>query len=279
MEKEKHTIIVPHDFTEVGEYALEHALVIAKIMENDITLVHIVKEEEEVERATEKCNEVAERTFKEHYHEPKVIVKVGSIFTTIGEVAREVNANLVIMGTHGMKGLQKITGSWALKVIVNSPVPVVIVQSPPEHKKFEKIVFPVNFKMENKEKHHWVNYLSKYYKAKFFIIKQEVKDKTFKQRVQSNLAFAKKYFQNKEIDYEIYTAPGKAKFSAETVNYAKEIGADLILIMTTRDITLADYALGAEEQQIIANKAKVPVMCVNPRSDLRKSQGFAAMSG
>jgi len=49
--------------------------------------------------------------------------------------------------------------------------------------------------------------------------------------------------------------------------------------MTTRDISLADYALGANEQQIIANKAKVPVMCVNPRSDLRKSQGFAAMSG
>ncbi len=279
MEKKKHTIIVPHDFTEVGEYALEHALVIAKIMENDITLVHIVKEEDEVERATEKCKEVAERTFKKHYHEPKVIVRVGSIFTAIGEVALEVNANLVIMGTHGVKGMQKLTGSWALKVIVSSPVPVVIVQAPPEHKKFEKIVFPVNFKQENKEKHHWVNYLSKYYKAKFYIIKQEVKDKTFRQRVQSNLTFAKKYFQNKEIDFEIYTAPGKNKFSTETVNYAVEIGADLILIMTTRDITLADYALGANEQQIIANKAKLPVMCVNPRSDLRKSYGFAAMSG
>ena len=279
MEKEKHTIIVPHDFTEVADYALEHALVIAKTVENDITLVHIVKEEEEIESATQKCKELADRTFKQYYHEPKVIVRSGSIFTTIGEIAVEINANLVIMGTHGMKGMQKLTGSWALKVIVSSPVPFVIVQGPPEHKKFEKIVFPVNFKLENKEKHHWVNYLSKYYSAKFFIIKQDVKDKTFKKRVQSNLTFAKKYFVNKEIDHEIYTAPGKTKFSTETVNYAKEVGADLILIMTTRDISLADYALGADEQRIIANREKIPVMCVNPRADLRKAQGFSAMSG
>jgi len=279
MEKEKHTIIVPHDFTEVADNALEHALIIAKIMKNDITLVHIVKEESEVEAATQKCKEVADNTFRKHFHEPNVIVRSGSIFSTIGDIATDINANLVIMGTHGMKGMQKLTGSWALKVIVSSPVPFVIIQGPPEHKKFEKIVFPINFKLENKEKHHWVHYLSKYYKAKFYIIKQEVKDKTFKKRVQANLTFAKKFFQNKEIDFEIYTAPGKSKFSTETVKYAKEIGADLILIMTTRGITFADYALGADEQQIIANKAKIPVMCVNPRADLRKAQGFAAMSG
>ena len=279
MEKEKHTILVPHDFTEVADNALEHAIVIAKIMDNDISIIHVVKEEKEIDKATEKANEVAERFFKEHFVQPKVIVREGSIFSTIGEVSKEINANLVIMGTHGMKGMQKLTGSWALKVIVSSPVPFIIVQAPPIHKKFEKIVFPVDFRLENKEKHHWVHYLSKYYKAKFHIIKQEVKDKTFKHRVQSNLTFAKKFFDGKEINYEIYTAPSKGKFSTVTINYAKEIEADLILIMTTRDITLADYALGANEQQIISNSAKIPVMCINPRPDLRRSQGFAAMSG
>lgn len=279
MENEKHTILVPHDFTEVADYALEHALVIAKIMENDISIIHIVKDEADIAKGTEKCNELAERTFKNHFQQPGVIVRSGSIFSTIGEVAKEINANLVIMGTHGMKGMQKLTGSWALKVIVSSPVPFVIVQAPPIHKKFEQIVFPVDFRLENKEKHHWVNYLSKYYKAKFHIVKQEVKDKTFKRRVQANLTFAKKYFDSKKMVYMIHTTPGKSKFSTETINYAKEIEADLILIMTTRGISLADYALGANEQQIIANKAKIPVMCINPRSDLRKSQGFAAMSG
>jgi nucleotide-binding universal stress UspA family protein len=44
-----------------------------------------------------------------------VVVREGSIFTAISEVVEEFDATLVIMGTHGMKGMQKFTGSWALK--------------------------------------------------------------------------------------------------------------------------------------------------------------------
>ena len=42
--------------------------------------------------------------------------------------------------------------------------------------------------------------------------------------------------------------------------------ADLILITTTKNINIADYVLGAQEQAIIANSSKIPVMCVNPRA-------------
>jgi nucleotide-binding universal stress UspA family protein len=279
MEKVKHQILVPHDFTPVANNALEHALVIAKVMDNAISLIHIVKEESEIEHANEKCKEIAEKTFKDHFIKPHVIVREGTIFTTIADVAKEINANLVIMGTHGLKGMQKLTGSWALKVIIGSPVPFVIVQDKPRHKRFEKVVFPIDFRLENKEKNHWVNYLYSYYKAKFFIIKQDVKDKSFKARVQSNLSFAKKFFDGKGIDYELYTAPGKTKFWKETIKYAQDIEADLLLIMTTRDINVTDYILGADEQKIIANSAKIPVMCINPRVDLHRFGGFSAMGG
>lgn len=279
MEKEKHTILVPHDFTPVSENALEHALIIAKIMDNDISLIHIVKEDSEIEKTTEQCNEIAEKTFNDHFIKPDVIVKTGSIFTTIADVAKEINANLVIMGTHGLKGMQKLTGSWALKVITGSPVPFVIVQEKPRHKRFEKVVFPIDFRRENKEKNHWVNYLYNYYKAKFYIIIQEVKDKTFKNRVKANLSFAKKFFDGKGVDYEVFTTPGKTKFWKETIDYAQNIEADLILIMTTRDINVTDYILGADEQKIIANSAKIPVMCINPRADLHQFSGFSATGG
>jgi len=279
MEKEKHTILVPHDFTPVAENALQHALIIAKIMNNDISLIHIVKESSEIEKATEQCNEIAEKTFNDHFIKPDVIVKEGSIFTTIADVAKEIDANLVIMGTHGLKGMQKLTGSWALKVFTGSPVPFVIVQEKPRHKRFVKVVFPIDFRREKKEKNHWVNYLHNYYKAKFYIIKQEVKDKTFKNRVKANLSFAKKFFDGKGVSYEIYTTPGKTKFWKETIDYAQSIEADLILIMTTRDINVTDYILGADEQKIIANSAKIPVMCINPRTDLHLFGGFSATGG
>jgi len=37
------------------------------------------------------------------------------------------------------------------------------------------------------------------------------------------------------------------------------------LIMTTKNISFQDYVLGADEQQIIANHEKIPVMCINPK--------------
>ena len=44
--------------------------------------------------------------------------------------------------------------------------------------------------------------------------------------------------------------------------------ADVIVVMTTRDIAFHDYVLGAYEQYIIANTAQIPVFVINPRTDL-----------
>lgn len=279
MEKRKETIVVPHDFTVIGDYALENALVISKAMENEIILLHIVKKRSEIKEAEKRCKEICDKFFKEHFITPSYIVREGSIFQDIGKFAAEVKANLIVMGTHGVKGVQKLTGSWALKVIVNTQVPFIIVQGPPRSKKFEKIVFPIDFRLENKEKNTWVSYLASYYHTKFYFLKQDVKDKTFRAKIRANTLFARKYFASKNIEYEIHTAPGKKKFAKETIDFATQIKADLILIMTTRDISLADYALGAEEQQIIANKEKIPIMCVNPNPELRSRGGFSAMGG
>ena len=274
MEKEKKTILVTWDFTQVSENALKHAIKISKVVKNEITLIHICKKQNEIEEATNKLNIVAEETYKKHKIKPKVIAKEGSIFTTINEAASELNANLVIMGTHGMRGMQKLTGSWALKVIVGSEVPFVVVQEPPTHEHFNNIVFPIDFRAETKEKLNWAIYLAKYYQTKLHIFKSKVTDATLVRKVNNNINFAKKILSSKEIKYEITSAMGKKSFSNETINFAHEIDADLILIMTTRNIDFTDYVLGADEQKIIANSAKIPVMCVNPRTDLRKLAGF-----
>ena len=52
----------------------------------------------------------------------------------------------------------------------------------------------------------------------------------------------------------------------QTIEFAQEMKADLIVIITTKNITFADYMLGASEQYIIANSSKIPVCCVNPKA-------------
>ncbi len=49
--------------------------------------------------------------------------------------------------------MQKFTGSWALKVIVGSEVPFIVVRDKPHHQeKIRNIIFPIDFRSENKEK-------------------------------------------------------------------------------------------------------------------------------
>ena len=268
--KTKPTILVTWDFTIVSEYALEHAVRIAKVVDNNITLIHVLKEKKDAEEAQTKLSIVAEKALKKHKIKPKIVTKEGSIFSTISEVATQIEANLVIMGTHGMKGMQKFTGSWALKVIVGSRVPFIVVQAPPTNSSFHDIVFPINFRSENKEPMTWLVYLSKYYRSKIHFFKENIKDSSLKRKLNNNIIYAKKVLDAKGVDYDIYTSEGKKSFPDQTIDYANKINADLILVMTTKNIGFTDYVFSADEQQIISNSHKIPVMCINPREDLKK---------
>lgn len=270
----KRTILVPWDFSQVAEYALEHAVKFANIINTDMALIHIVKKEKDVVEATQKLETVADVTEDKYKIRPKVIVREGTIFNTISDAASELNAEMVIMGTHGIKGMQKFTGSWALKVIAGTKAPFLVVQDSPRRDTVNNILFPVDFKSEDKEKLAWAYYLSKYYQTKLLICKADVNDSLIRKKTTQNLNFTKKYLDERNIDYEITTIEGTSSLSDATLKYAKDIEVDLILIMTTKEPTLQDYILGAEEQKIIANPLKIPVMCINPRTDLKRAIGF-----
>jgi nucleotide-binding universal stress UspA family protein len=277
MEEHKKLIVVPWDFTKVAENALEHAVKISRMVGNEISLLHIVDEgikpKAELEKRTLLKKLAEESNIK--YNVPVTYqVRKGSIFTSIAEYANEKEASLVIMGTHGMKGMQKLTGSWALKVIVKSKMPFIVVQDPPaDQNRYHNIVFPVDFRGENKEKMNMAIFMGKYFESKVHMFVAVSSDKNLLKKTNINLNFAVKYLIQNNIEYEIHKIP-KGKFAQQTIDFAQNIKADLILIMTTKNITLADYVIGAEEQYIIANSSKIPVCCINPKSTFAKVGQF-----
>jgi nucleotide-binding universal stress UspA family protein len=260
----KKPILVPWDFSEVAEYALLHALNYSNTTKDPIVLVHVVKKQKEISEAEISLQKVVQKAKADHGVDLGVIVREGSIFTAITEIVDEVHATLVVMGTHGMKGLQKFTGSWALKVIAGTSAPFVVVQAPPKAV-LTDIVFPVDFKKEQKEKLVWAGYLVSHYKAKIHIVYQPSSDTRIKAKTKSNLIFSKNYLAEKQGDFEIVALPGKKGLSDESIDFAKETKAGMIIIMTTKNISFQDYVLGADEQQIIANPERIPVMCINPK--------------
>ncbi len=270
MENSERTILVPYDFTDIAMHAVEHAIDFSKGKNIAITLLNIAKKESEIKDLTDKLSEEAKKISDSLGVKPNIIVREGTIFKTINQVAEETEAMLVVMGTHGIKGLQKLTGSWALKVIVGSKIPYFVVQDSPSNTPVRKMVFPVDFKTENKEKLHWAEFISKFLNTKIYLFSTSGKDGALEPRTKANLVFCKNFLTEKGIEYELSLSEGTSSFSQETINFAKKIEANGIIIMTTRDIAFHDYVLGANEQQIIANESKIPVLVINPRTDLMK---------
>jgi nucleotide-binding universal stress UspA family protein len=274
----KKPIIVTWDFTEKSRFALEHGINLCRELKSKLILLHIAKNDKEAKAAKKKMEPLAAETQNLHQVHASVLVPVGNIFSTIADIASEIHGELVIMGTHGMRGMQKLIGSWALKVIAGSKVPFIVVQAPPASHGFKKIVFPVDFRSENKEKINWIYYIGRLYNSMFYIIKEKVTDRKFRKGIHSNMIFTEKFLRSNNIVYEIHTSLGKKDFTTETLEFADQIEADLILVMTTRNIGLADYMLGAHEQKIISNPSGIPVMCINPRP-VKMGGGFSATGG
>jgi nucleotide-binding universal stress UspA family protein len=217
---------------------------------------------------------VRDEAFKKYNLPITAFIKKGSIFTAIAEFANEKDASLVVMGTHGMKGMQKLTGSWALKVIVKSKMPFIVVQDPPaDQERYHNIIFPVDFRKENKEKIRMAIFMGKYFDSKIHFLVSTTTDKNLLKKSNININFAIKYLIQNNIEYEIHNVP-KGNFAQQTIDFSQKINADLILIMTTKNITMADYVMGASEQYIIANSSKIPVCCVNPKATFAKTGQF-----
>jgi len=277
MEEHQKLIVVPWDFTNVAEHALAHAVKISRMVGNEVCLLHIIdvkiKPEEENE-VTEKLAKVAGINGQKYNMPIAWHISKGTIFSAISAFANDKDASLVVMGTHGMKGMQKLTGSWALKVIVKSKVPFIVVQDPPrDQERFHNIVFPVDFRNENKEKMKMAIFMGKYFDSKVHFIKAITADKNIAKKTSINMNFAVKYLIQNNIEYEIHEVP-KGDFAQQTIDFAVKINADLIMIVTTKNITFADYMVGASEQYIIANSSKIPVCCINPKSSFAKVGQF-----
>jgi nucleotide-binding universal stress UspA family protein len=279
MAQEQNYILVTWDFTEKSEYALEHAVLASKRLKSTVGLVHIVKKASDVSKAEKRINDEVNSKYPDLDPKPQALVREGNIFSTITEFAEETGAIMVFMGTHGIKGMQKFLGSWALKVIAHTKVPFIVVQEKPKKENpFQNIVIPLTFRNENKECINWANFFSRYFSTQFYLFKAQHTDSRFKKGIESNVLFLTKYFNSRGISCEVKDATSDSNFVDQSIQFCKDIDGDGIMIIVTKDIGFTDYVLGAHEQYIIANDQKIPVICINPKPP-KLGGSFSASGG
>lgn len=261
--------LVPHDFSHVGDTALNHALNVAKTTNGSVLLLHVVPRPADVDDAKERLEALATKSKNNEGVPVEAIVRIGNIFEDIANVADEVDATMIFMGTHGAKGWQKISGSHALKVVTNSSTPFVIVQSKPiQASGYDDIVVPLDLDATTKQKLSVVVNMSKYFQSRVHIITPHLTDSDDKTEMKINLAFAQKYLKDNKIEFTHTVASDDASFDREVIKFAARINADLIAIMNkTGDKIGGDLFASSSEQMIITNDAQIAVVLLNPSNN------------
>lgn len=277
MNNEIYKVLVPHDFTSVADCAISHAAQVAKTYNGNVYLLHVVSKQKDIEPARAKLKEIALKSESKYGVTMHTIVRIGSIFEDIGDVASEISAGYIVMGTHGARGMQKILGSHAIKVISHSKVPFIIVQEkgPSATDTYDEIVVPIDHADITKQKLKIAASIATHFKSTIHIFAASESDEFLKRKLNQELTFAKRYFDEKNLPYEIDRAvEGEGNFKKQLVRHAAKMDADLIVIVNTQEGALLPDFFGSDEQEVIANDAEIPVLITNPTHEFVASSVF-----
>ena len=141
------TILVPVDFTETSDRALDYAVAMAARFEASVVAMHayeipvygfpdgaLVASGEVAARISEAAQKALDRLVEARQNKgAKVtaLLRTGVAYDLANSVAEEIDADLIIIGTHGRRGLARaLLGSVAENVIRTAKRPVLVIHGP-----------------------------------------------------------------------------------------------------------------------------------------------------
>ncbi len=270
-------IIVPIDFSEHSEYALKTAAKLAKKNDAELLALHMLemsdvlltKSDSEQQQKAVFFLKLVEKKFnsflnQEYLKDVKVtpVVKHFKVFSEVNDAAKENDADLIVMGSHGTSGFKEfIVGSNTERVVRNADIPVLVVKNELNSVDFGTVVFATNFEEENVRPYLNATKLFDLLGAKLVLLYVNLPNEHFKSSVEIE----------KKIAEFLVTADGnldriddvayQADYSVEqgVLNFANKVGADLIAIPTHGRKGVSHFFAGSIGEDI-ANHSSLPVM-------------------
>jgi universal stress protein A len=141
-------ILIAIDFSENSDYAFDYALTLARQFQSELTVMHVINEpvdlrgfyvphisfeqlEKEIEEGAEKMMESFCREKMGDFARYKTDIVTGIPYEEINRKAEASGASLIVLGTHGRKGIDHlIFGSTAERVVRSATCPVLTIRMP-----------------------------------------------------------------------------------------------------------------------------------------------------
>lgn len=270
-------ILVATDFSDCAFNAINTAIVIAArhqanliLLEvttalpasNKLSIDRIISEQHEaaLSKSVLRLTKTAKEINDQHLVTTSSISKVGLIAEQICETAKEINADMIVMGTHGASSLKEFfIGSNSFAVIEKAEHPVLIIPQATTIVNFKRIMFPVRNIPNALEKYNFLRTIIKHNNSELIVFGVEKKvDNAI-----NNLTDSINYFNNQMKDDNVINSTffkvGDKNLADEVMQKAKEMGCDLIVITSKLDTNFKEYFIGTFSQQIV-NRSQIPVL-------------------
>ena len=262
----KNKIIVATDLTTLADLAIKQATAIAIASKSSLTLLHVIDDKSlSAEETNKTLSDLATSISSQNGIACDILIREGNIFDVIPYVTCEHDFDLMIIGTHGIKGIrQMLFGANILKLIAKISIPVLVVQEESSMiEAVKKIVLPVSSHESFTAAIDAVMFFSKVFNLEVHLYSIHKPGFDWPEQMLTNIEVATRMFESKGIpmirvkeDQNVYSL-GYAK---QTLNYAHSVGADFICMMSVPSKEYYYFA-PADKESMILNEFYLPILC------------------
>jgi len=267
------TLLVPIDFSEHSLNALARAMQFSRTLGADVQLVYVKPTKmlksilggpSDAKKMEQEVQNKIEDLRKEYNTDFVFYQKEGAVYAKVVETAEEVNADLIIMGTHGHSGFEEFwVGGNAYKTVSSAPCPVITMRETFMKNSFENIILPIDQSAHTRQKVPLTTDIAKQFNAQVHAVGicTDSDDETvFRMRQYLNQVI--EYLEDHEVAIKQDLLFGN-NITEVTLDYAHKHEGDLISIMTEQEVSPSNLIMGAFAQQMV-NHASIPVLSTRP---------------
>lgn len=252
-------VMLGYDDSPASLVALDKALKTCRAFKSDLFVVFVKsKSNSEKNYAKEIQDKANAFGVKINY-----IEKQGNVSREISHLEKELKADLIFMGSHGVNGFQPFwAGSNTLRVIGASNCPVISVQETAVKADFSHIVLPLDDSDDTRQKVPYSVVMAKAFNSTVHIVsltKSKGEDTHNKLNIYGRQV--QDFLDDREIKHTYELRQGN-NLPQMCIDYAIEKNAGLILMMT--ETIMLNWFMGTGAQQLI-NHSPVPVMAIHTR--------------
>ncbi len=253
--------LIPYDFTPVSESALRLGLDLAIANNGKTILLHVVKRNNDKSEAKAKFKTLISKLNEKEQGLLSTKVLVGELFGDIAKAGELLDVTLIVMGTHGARGFQKIFGSHAVRMISSTAVPFLITQGKKEVDKLNTIVMPFSFEKKTIQVATFASKMAKQFNATVHLVGYHDKDEWLEKNMKNNQKIVKNHLEDNGVTCVIANIPIGSDFEKELMKYAAEVDADVMAAGYYQDGIITNP--NSFIQSMIENELHLPLLTVN----------------